>query len=209
MPALSHLSALTHTGAVAPIPHGLAEVPGQVQPTLPNQAQTSTPPTPAAESENPASTSFHQPRAEKVSCAGNSRSGEPCRGFAHGDAQFCIFHDPAYREAQRANSAKGGRRSGETRARARDELFPIDLTTPQARIEVLGYILAGTLAGRFSQTQATVINRVLSIATRYQEELPFDPVALAELLHISATFRTPPNEPPSPATNGSRERGRG
>ncbi|MGE0600994.1 MAG: hypothetical protein AB7J35_16255 [Dehalococcoidia bacterium] len=189
MPALSHLSSLTATGTATPTPHVPTEVPGQVQSTLPNQTQTSTEPTPPGESGNVASPSFHQPRAEKVPCASLSRAGKPCRGFAHGDAQFCIFHDPAYREAQRANSAKGGRRSGEARARAAEELFPIDLTTPQARIEVLGYILAGTLAGRFSQTQATVINRVLSIATRYQEELPFDPVALAELLHISATFR--------------------
>ena len=134
---------------------------------------------------------MNQPRTEKVSCVAYSRSGAPCRAFAHGDSEFCIFHDPAYREAQRANSAHGGRRSGEARARRQEELFPIDLTTPQARIEVLGYVLAGTLADRFSQTQSTVINRILSLATRYQEERPFDPVALAELLQITPTFRNP------------------
>jgi hypothetical protein len=142
---------------------------------------------------------LNQPRAKKNSCVANSGSGAPCRAFAHGDGPFCIFHDPAYRESQRENSAKGGTRSGEARARRHDELLPIDLTTPQARIEVLGYILAGTLADRFSHAQSTAINRILSLATRHQEDAAtFNPALLLELLSPPSSLLPRPRLPFDP-----------
>lgn len=128
---------------------------------------------------NPASrpSQLVEPRAEatdqpgkKTQCTALSRAGNPCRAFAHGGEPFRIFHDPTYRESQRANSAAGGRRSGEARAHHQDELLPIDLTTPQARIEVLGYILAATLEDRFSQIQSLAINRILTLVSRLSED---------------------------------------
>ena len=123
-------------------------------------------PTYVTESENTGSDWLNEPSAENNRCAANSRSGAPCAAFAHTGSRFCIFHDPAYRETQRANSAFGGRRSGEARART----------------EVLGYVLSATLQGRYSNAQSAAISRMLAIASRNQDNDGIDPEALAYFL---------------------------
>lgn len=133
------------------------------------QSPTSGQPTPLPESGETGSNWLNQAPAEKI-CHGVSRSCWPCRAFARAESNFCIFHDPAYRESQRANSAAGGRRSGEARARRSQEIVPLDLSTPRARLHVLGYVLAATLSGRYSAAHAAAINRVLAIATRNQDD---------------------------------------
>ena len=147
----------------------------------PHEPSTNTQPTSDSRFESAGSDWLNQPLTEKTLCSGVSRSGHPCRAYAHGGSLFCIFHDPAYREAQRANSRLGGRRSGEARSERGADLVPIDISTPRARVDVLGYMLAATLEGRLSNGQSAVVSRILELASRTaKDEGGIDPEVLRQ-----------------------------
>jgi hypothetical protein len=134
------------------------------------QPATSQQATPALEPGDVASGCFNQPVSRKNRCTAVSLDGAPCRAFAHGQSDHCIFHDPDYRQTLQAHSALGGRKSGQARARSAAQLVPVDVSTPAARLEFIGYALAAILQGRCSAPQTAALHRFLSLAHRQPVE---------------------------------------
>ena len=170
-------------------------VPDSHHPRILNPILASTGNEPAANS-SPASTAFQQAIApepgstgsndfneprKKEFCSAVTRLGGPCQAYAHGDVPFCIAHDPTYREVQRQNCAAGGRRSGEMRATREAPLIPVDVSTPAARLDFLGYLIAAQLQGRLSRTQSTMIARALEMAMNERGHFRLDPALLGLL----------------------------
>lgn len=106
----------------------------------------------------------HHPKTKR--CETTTARGEPCRAFARGASNRCIFHDPDYRETHLSNSARGGRRTGKLMEQKREDVRPLDLTTGEARASVLGYVVSAALTGKLSGSQLAIINRAMSLVVR-------------------------------------------
>lgn len=143
--------------------------------TSPALAQTSLEPAPkpvpGGRFEDTGSGSFNQLSApEKICTATARRSGAPCQAYARPTTGFCIFHDPGYRETQRQNSSNAGRASGIARQSRPVPLPHLDISTPQSRANLFGYLIAATLTGRISESQSNAIHRSLSMVIRDTDE---------------------------------------
>lgn len=143
--------------------------------TSPSLAQTSQPPAPepvpADSFEDTGSGSFNQSSPTgKICTAVARRSGAPCQAYARPESAFCIFHDPSYSEARRQNARAGGRASGTAREAKPVPLAYLDVSTPQRRAELFGYLISATLTGRISPAQSDAIHRSLAMVMRDSDE---------------------------------------
>jgi hypothetical protein len=135
------------------------------------QVATSTQPAGIPEPESTAPDSFNQSEAAENSfeeCAGITRGGEPCRASPRKGARFCIFHDPAYREIQRSNSAAGGRASARARVQKAEDLQPYHITDPAERRYLIGLLLEGQFTGKVPPARARSILSTLDALARLE-----------------------------------------
>jgi hypothetical protein len=143
--------------------------------TSPSPAQTSPPPAPEPvpgdSFEDTGSGSLNQSSPEaKICTAIARRSGAPCQAYARPESEFCIFHDPAYSEARRQNASAGGKASGDARQAQPVPIAYLDVSTPQRRAEIFGYLISATLTGRISPAQSDAIHRSLAMVIRDSDE---------------------------------------
>jgi hypothetical protein len=170
--------AAMNTPSDLPVPQPARQTPGQSrhQPTTsPSPEQTShgpaPEPAPDRNFEDTGSDSFNQSSPEaKICSAVARRSGAPCQAYARPESAFCIFHDPAYSEDRRKNASVGGKASGSARQAKPVPLAYLDVSTPQRRAELFGYLISATLTGRISPAQSDAIHRSLAMVMRDSEE---------------------------------------
>jgi hypothetical protein len=150
--------------------------------TSPSPEQTShvpvPEPVPGDGFEDTGSDSFNQSSpTEKICTAIARRSGAPCQAYARPESAFCIFHDPAYSEDRHHNAIAGGKASGNARQAQPVPLAYLDVSSPQRRAEIFGYLISATLTGRISPAQSDAIHRSLAMVMRDSDE----PTAFASL----------------------------
>ena len=101
-------------------------------------------------------------------CSATTRAGTPCQFAARRASGLCINHDPAYKEQQRANSARGVAASLASR-RAQHHQISLDefrLTNRESIQATLDAVVRLELTGRIPVTRSRNLIRLLGIASR-------------------------------------------
>jgi len=93
-------------------------------------------------------------------CAFIKADGQPCKGVAIGDAEWCYSHDPARSEERRRNASRGGRAGG--RGRADNEFTKIK--------DLLEDLTERVLAGDLETGPAAVVNQLINTRLRAIEQ---------------------------------------
>lgn len=140
---------------------------------LPARHEHCTSPLPvhAPESERTGTHSFQTSRAPEnvfAACSATTRTGSPCLASPRKHSAFCIYHDPAYREAQRANSAAGGRAAASARERQAKEVAALAWADPGERSYLLGALLDAQIRDAIPPARARTALATLTALDRLE-----------------------------------------
>ena len=107
-------------------------------------------------------------------CLGLTEQGFPCRVRPRNGADYCVNHDPVYRDQQAENRALGNRRSAEVRA-ARASAFaavPVDLTDRAGIQAALDTVMRLNFTGRITEGRSRLLLKAISLAVHNFDQLP-------------------------------------
>lgn len=123
-------------------------------------------------------------------CHATTKRNTPCKFPARRQSQYCINHDPTYREQQQQHRQRGTENARKARNKPQLQLYDLDLTDRATIQALLETILNLELRGQITQSRTRNTIRLLSLASRNLRNSEHGWVRPHELPHTRRYLQT-------------------